>query len=869
MKIHSDLQCDSNTPVNPGYVWLQFNPVTGQFGVEAKPDGGVVVNLTFSATGVLRVGNGFQMVSGSGQHIYRPLSVPFGNGSEIISEYTPSSSAARVGLAPRDDSSAEYSYAFIEASGDSSNFLARVTASCANPFAPYFESHLSGGPVEIATPLNTKTVLGQSIFGAGDISGSNTLLNVLLGAGTVLYNNVRTRSADTSVLSSSPTITALSGLISSVHPVTWEVNPSSDACVFAYSGGSTAIFLGASDGVWFPSTTYNVSTGQADHYWRAETECDGIGIAFGVTSWSGSGPRIIIDGVYYSLDGAVNGTGVGAGAGTIYFKVSFAEAKKRRIILEGRYDIKLVSAHTSNNAACTKPADSASAKMVFVGDSNAAMYGYDTKGDSYALVMADCLGIRNTHLTAVSGTGFKAVNGGANYSYVERVADVTGSVGTDIVIAAMSWNDVWYGFTPAEVAAAAVTFLDAVRTAHPAAAIIVHGVITWNVSGGDEALIDAQEAAVAAAISGIGDALIGFIPVRTSAAAPILFGDSTVVGTHANKYVNNGIDHMTPLGNNYVGRWLADRVFEKLAEMLGAEAPAILPPPAPVVASLPSSYTQIDVVKSTPTPPAADTVRIFARSVGGRMMPAAIGPSGLDTVFQPHLGRNAVCWARPVGNSTAMSVMGIAISATGTATAASVTATNRHARMKRLDYLVTPAAATAVAGFRSAAAQFTVGAATAGDGGFHFVCRFGPATGATLATRRGFVGMGPTAAPTDVEPSSITNIVGVGHDAADTNYKIMHRGAGAITKIDTGIPKVCSADRDDVYELALFALPGTTQQVGYEFQRLTTGDRVTGVITTNLPTNTTLLAPRGWTSVGGTSSVIGIAMMGLTIETDY
>lgn len=170
MKIHSDLQCDSNTAVNPGYVWLQFNPVTGQFGVEVKPDGGVTVNLTYSATGVLRVGNGFQMISSNGQHIYRPLSVPFGNGSEIISEYTPSLSTARVGLAPRDDSIAEFSYAFIEALGDHGGYLARVTVSCANPFAPYFESHLSGGPVEIATPLNTKTVLGQSIFGSGDIA---------------------------------------------------------------------------------------------------------------------------------------------------------------------------------------------------------------------------------------------------------------------------------------------------------------------------------------------------------------------------------------------------------------------------------------------------------------------------------------------------------------------------------------------------------------------------------------------------------------------------------------------------------------------------------------------------------------------------
>ena len=44
---------------------------------------------------------------------------------------------------------------------------------------------------------------------------------------------------------------------------------------------------------------------------------------------------------------------------------------------------------------------------------------------------------------------------------------------------------------------------------------------------------------------------------------------------------------------------------------------------------------------------------------------------------------------------------------------------------------------------------------------------------------------------------------------------------------------------------------------------------MTGNVTTDLPVNTTLLAPRGYISVGGTSSVIGMALMGLCIDTDY
>lgn len=279
----------------------------------------------------------------------------------------------------------------------------------------------------------------------------------------------------------------------------------------------------------------------------------------------------------------------------------------------------------------------------------------------------------------------------------------------------------------------------------------------------------------------------------------------------------------------------------------------------------------LELSASNPAAPSASTVRVFGRNMAGRMMVAFKGPSGLDSSLQPHIGRNEVATWFPAGNSTTIVANGAAaLTATGTATAANVATTNRHTYQKRLEYLVTTAATTAVAGFRAAAAQWSIGAPSAGNGGFHFVCRFGPATGVATATNRCFVGMAnSTAAPTDVEPSTITNIVGAGWDAADANIQIMHRGTGAITKIDTGIP-VPTTDRSKSYELALFSPPGTTQQVGYEFTDLDEGWVVfSGVITTNLPTTSTLLAPRGWMSVGGTSSVIGIALMSLYLESDY
>lgn len=272
---------------------------------------------------------------------------------------------------------------------------------------------------------------------------------------------------------------------------------------------------------------------------------------------------------------------------------------------------------------------------------------------------------------------------------------------------------------------------------------------------------------------------------------------------------------------------------------------------------------------NTPSTPPAGTLKLLNIQSAGRSMAGQIGPNGIDTMLQPHMGGNRTAMWQPAGNSTTITAVGsAALTATGTTTAANIATTNLHTMQRRLEYLVTTAATTAVAGFRGAAAMWSIGGTASDRGGFHFVCYWGPATGVGTTTNRAFVGMAnSTAAPTDVEPSSITNIVGCGWDAADTNIQIMHRGAGAITKIDTGIA-VPTADRASAYELALFSPPGTTQSVGYKFKDLVSGTVVTGTITTNLPSTSTFLAPRGWMSVGGTSSVIGIALMNLYLESD-
>ncbi|MDM7933556.1 DUF2793 domain-containing protein [Tabrizicola sp.] len=271
-----------------------------------------------------------------------------------------------------------------------------------------------------------------------------------------------------------------------------------------------------------------------------------------------------------------------------------------------------------------------------------------------------------------------------------------------------------------------------------------------------------------------------------------------------------------------------------------------------------------------PAAPAADGLKLFGRSLAGRAMPAFMGPSGLDTAVQPFFGRNKIGMWQPVGNSTTVQTFGFTGATTGTATTESVATTRLFTYMRRLSYRVTSASSTAVVGLRASQRQYTINGPVDSLGGLHLVWRWGMATGAATATHRSFVGMAATtSAPTDAEPSASLNICGMGWDAGDTNVQFMHNdGSGTATKIDLGMPKP-TVDATDVFEIALFAPPGTARILQYEVRNLETGASATGTVTTDLPDATNLLAPWSRLSVGGTSSVIGMAVMGLYVETDY
>ena len=270
----------------------------------------------------------------------------------------------------------------------------------------------------------------------------------------------------------------------------------------------------------------------------------------------------------------------------------------------------------------------------------------------------------------------------------------------------------------------------------------------------------------------------------------------------------------------------------------------------------------------SPAAPDADYGTIFIKKIAGRVMAAQIGPSGLDTTLQANLGGNKVAmWMPPGGSTTAPGVFGMAaLTATGTATARPVAATNLLTRMTRLGY-VSAATAGALAGGREAVVKYTTGAGP-GLGGFFARYRFGVSDAAPVAGARMFIGLDAlTVAPTNIDPSTKVNCIGVGQIGTSGNLHIIRGNATAKTPIDLGANFPANTNAD-AYELSLFAPPagGCYWQV----RRLNTTFEATGFLpSTEIPIATQLLCHQLWRCNNATALAVGLDVCGIYIETDH
>ena len=276
---------------------------------------------------------------------------------------------------------------------------------------------------------------------------------------------------------------------------------------------------------------------------------------------------------------------------------------------------------------------------------------------------------------------------------------------------------------------------------------------------------------------------------------------------------------------------------------------------------------------ASPVVPASATLMKFiAQPVAGRELPTALNSTGPAFNLMPHQARRKYGFWVPAGGVANVPV-GEGISnpnGIGTGQARTPTLTTLPLSTRRLGFQSASNNLQA-AGWRFGATWFWRGNG-ANLGGFHYIVRWIPSTASAITGCRYFVGLnGTNTGTTNVDPSSWTNIIGVGCDSGSTTYSIMHNdGSGVATTIALGANFPANSSSTDFYELALYAPPnGST--VGYRIQNFVNGAVAAGTLSTNLPASTQGLNILGWAETATTGFTIPteIDLVSMYIETEF
>jgi len=154
--------------------------------------------------------------------------------------------------------------------------------------------------------------------------------------------------------------------------------------------------------------------------------------------------------------------------------------------------------------------------------------------------------------------------------------------------------------------------------------------------------------------------------------------------------------------------------------------------------------------------------------------------------------------------------------------------------------------------------------ATGVQGGFKLIWTVGTST--ALAQQRAFWGLtGATTVIGNVNPSTLTDIVGVGYDSAETVLALLYNdGAGAATK--TPLSASFPVDNSTLYRIEIKCAANASDMT-ITVTNLATGASTSAVISSNLPTNTVWLAPQAWANNGTTATAVQLDMVAGYLET--
>jgi hypothetical protein len=312
----------------------------------------------------------------------------------------------------------------------------------------------------------------------------------------------------------------------------------------------------------------------------------------------------------------------------------------------------------------------------------------------------------------------------------------------------------------------------------------------------------------------------------------------------------------TPVSTQ-VGVWTGDGTIEGTSSLTWDSATSTL--------RVDGSDPEIQLVGVTnePTPAPSGELKIYAKSVAGRMMLKMVGSAGIDTVMQPALFGNNTCIWTP-STATAGFWQGTSGAGAGTFSTGLPTVTNFYTAMKRTRYANVVTTLNQVLGQRNTENMFFRGS-VAGQGGFFFFCRFG--TEVWTAGSKLFIGMATSSSVITGNPSALNNTVGFCIDALDTEISFLTRGTTFTKTAITGQPTLANNQGYDAY---IFCKPNDST-IYFRLDDLNTGLTIVNSSTTlTLPTNTTLMSANALAS-NGANTVVTTTQLGINriyIETD-
>jgi len=271
------------------------------------------------------------------------------------------------------------------------------------------------------------------------------------------------------------------------------------------------------------------------------------------------------------------------------------------------------------------------------------------------------------------------------------------------------------------------------------------------------------------------------------------------------------------------------------------------------------------VAGSVPSTPASGRLKLFAVARASRILPAFIGPSGLDSPLQPAIFANRVAIITP-NRTTTVSNFGCGSQTAVTLSHPAPSTASMAESLYRTRFQTSTTAGNA-SGVRTDQ-QVVRGNGTTGRGGFYHAARF--CTGSiALSGGQFFCGLQGSNAALAGEPSALLNLLAVGKDIADTNLQFMRNdGAGAAVKTDLGIAYAANI----ALNLRVFC-PPSSSEIWVLVERINNDGTTTTLLdtsyTTDIPATTTFLAMHCQVRNGATAAAANVDMVQLYVESDY